>query len=1055
MVGMAFFRQPVIIATAWLLTCVISAIAEDAPQVPDWENPAVIGSNKEKPHAPFVMAGKKADDPRVISLNGQWRFKWSPDPESRPKAFYQQTYSVAEWDMIQVPGNWQMQGFGMPIYSNIPYPFKADPPRVTSEPPRSFFSYSNRNPVGSYCTVFNAPQTRSDQRVFLNFGGVHSAFYVWLNGQKVGYSQGSMTPAEFDITAFIRPGENKLAVEVYRWSDGSYLEDQDMWRLSGIFRDVDLFIRPSVFIQDYAVTAEPDASLATARAAVRVTIENRSGTTAEGMTVEVVISGHSVPVTLSKDTGPITPSSQCSISLETLIDHPLLWSAETPHLYDLHLTLKNARKEIIDTVHWRFGIKKVAVEGELFSINGQVLKLKGVNRHEHHPRTGRSVDRQTMIRDIELLKQANINMVRTSHYPNDPFFYELCDVYGLYVMDEANQESHGFGIGNTLLGDDPLWEAAHVDRAVSMVERDKNHACIILWSLGNEGGRGRNIRAMADAVKRIDPTRPVYCDSDRSVSAIYDEGYLTPDRLKQLGERITDRPVFLREYAHAMGNAVGNLQEYWDVIYADRSIVGGAIWDWVDQGIAKRIDGSPLRYDEHPAALPLKDNEFWAYGGDFGDMPNDGNFCLNGLIGPDRVPHPHYYEVQKVYQPILFELVSTDPLRVKVTNRYDFLLLDPLDIRYSFTADGKVRESGPLVFKSLPPGESRLVDLTRPARLESASEDICLTLSAHLREAVLWADQGFAVAREQFVLKPSTAKPLQAAAGRLDLQETADDIRIEGDGFRMVFNKPTGALASWMQGDSELLRGPLEPYFWKPANDSQKRNNYDRRLGSWKTAGANRVVKHIAASQEEGLIVIQCLMDLPTIGADYTLNYTVNGRGQIQVQAEYKPRNTSIPLMPKFGMKVQLQDRFSRIAWYGRGPFENYPDRKTGSMIGLYESELAHFITDYIAPQDNANRGDVRWFSLADSEGSQIHVAGLQPLCFRAWPYTETDLERAKHPFELPNREFINLNIDLNIHGVGGNDAWGARTMDQYTIDGNTSYRYGFILEYKRDEHSH
>ncbi|MGD2094752.1 MAG: DUF4981 domain-containing protein, partial [Phycisphaerales bacterium] len=419
------------------------------------------------------------------------------------------------------------------------------------------------------------------------------------------------------------------------------------------------------------------------------------------------------------------------------------------------------------------------------------------------------------------------------------------------------------------------------------------------------------------------------------------------------------------------------------------------------------------------------------------------------LIGPDRVPHPHYYQVQKVYQPIVFELISPNPLRIKVTNHYDFLSLDHLDIRYSFTANGKVMDSSILVLTSLRPGDSSIIDISRPAWLESTSEDICLNVSAQLKLPALWAEEGFHVAREQFILKTATVDTLHAAQGDLGVQENPEDIHINGESFRAVFSKGNGALVSWIMKNNELLQCPLEPYFWKPANDNQKRNNYNRRLGPWKTAAANRAVKKFDVSQQDNLVKVHFLMDLPKIGADYILDYTINSQGQIQVQAEYQPRQASIPLIPKFGMRVQLQDRFTQIAWYGRGPFENYPDRKTGALIGLYESDLENFITDYIAPQDNANRCDVRWFSLADHNGNRIHVTGLQELCFRAWPYTEADLENAKYSFELPVRDLININIDLNIHGVGGNDAWGARTMDKYTIDGNKPYRYGFILDYQ------
>ncbi|MBN2590788.1 MAG: DUF4981 domain-containing protein [Sedimentisphaerales bacterium] len=1043
-----FFSILSLIVT-YILFSTIMTYAQESPQVNDWENPSVIGINKEKAHATFVLPSEKSTDSRVVSLNGLWRFKWSPNPESRPTDFYKDDYSVKDWDLIQVPGNWQMQGFGMPIYTNMAYPFKANPPSVTSEPSRSFYSYSHRNPVGSYCTSFDAPQFWLEQRVFINFGGVKSAFYLWINGEQVGYSQGSMTPAEFDITSFIKEGENKLAVEVYRWSDGSYLEDQDMWRLSGIFRDVDLFIRPKTYIQDFAVIAEPEDSTDRAEVVINLAIKNQSSNS-KSLSVEAIISSENGETSMmSKDIGSLEAFSEKSVSFETILENRLLWSAEAPHLYDLKLNLKNSQQKIVETIHWRFGVKKVVVEGDLFQINGQAVKLKGVNRHEHHPRTGRHVDRKTMIRDLELLKQANINMVRTSHYPDDPYFYELCDKYGIYVMDETNQESHGFGIGNSVMGQDPAWQAAHVNRIVSVIQRDKNHACVILWSLGNEGGRGLNMQAMAEAAIKIDTTRPLYCDSDRSVSAIYDEGYLSPDRLKQLGQRTTDRPVFQREYAHAMGNSVGNLQEYWDVIYSDPSIVGAAIWDWVDQGIAKSIDGSPLSYDNNPASLSLKDNEYFAYGGDFGDVPNDGPFCLNGLIGPDRVPHPHYYQVQKVYQPIIFELVSDDPLRIKIINHYEFISLDHLDIRYSFTANGKVKYSDVLVFNSLHPGDSDVIEITSPEWLKSSSEDICLNISAQLKSPTLWAEEGFSVAREQFVLKNAKIEALQVSEGNLDVKDNSEDIQITGDIFKIKFNKKNGTLASWIVNENELLQGPLEPYFWKPANDNQKRNSYDRRLGPWKQAAADLALKQIEATKQDGLVKVHCLMDLYDV-AEYTLDYTINSKGQIQVQADYQPHQTTIPLMPKFGMRVKVQESFDRISWYGRGPQENYPDRKTGYMIGLYESKLENFITDYIAPQDNANRCDVRWFRLTDQNGNKIQVTGLQELCFRAWPYTEDDLEKAKHDYELPVRDFINLNIDLNIHGVGGNDAWGARTMDQYTIDGNKPYSYGFILEYRK-----
>ncbi|MBK5246147.1 MAG: DUF4981 domain-containing protein [Peptostreptococcaceae bacterium] len=1042
-----------------LLLCIFCATAlltigsTNAQDVHDWENPNVIGINKENSHSYSFLEEQKANDPMVRSLDGIWKFKWSPDPQSRPVDFYAESYSTSDWDDIVVPGNWELQGFGTPIYTNFTYPFKRDQPKVTEQPDKLYTSFLHRDPVGSYCTPFSVPENWDNKLVFLNFGGVRSAMYVWVNGKKVGYSQNSMTPAEFDITKYIQKGENKLAVEVYRWSDGSYLEDQDMWRLSGIFRDVDLIANPKTFIKDFFVKAIPDNSFDNADVSINLTIDNRSEQPVSGLLLEGEITGYSktggiVDIPLTEKVPAVGQSKQVSLVMKSSITKPLLWSAETPDLYHLSLKLRNGKGKILEKAECYFGVRKIEVRGQVFYVNGKAVKLKGVNRHEHHPRTGKHIDRQTVIKDIELMKQANINMVRTSHYPNDPIFYELCDKYGLYVMDETNQESHGYGIGNSIIGDNSAWKKALVSRIVSMVERDKNHACVIMWSLGNESGRGRNLIAMADTVKKLDPTRLVFSDTQRDVSAIYDDGYLPPDKFKKLADDISDKPVFMREYAHAMGNSEGNLQEYWDIIYADSSIVGAAIWDWVDQGIAKKIDGSPMRYDQHPASLKLKDDEFWAYGGDFGDQPNDGAFCINGLVGPDRVPHPHYYQVQKVYQYIDFELENKNPLKVKVINRYDFTSTNKFDLVYEFLVNGKVTKTGQLDCPSVAPGKSHDVLLDLPKEYENWNGEVILNVYARLRKPTLWAETGFTVAREQFVLK--TVTPLKIAAeGTIPVvDETPSNIKVEAGSIIFNFDKTSGALTSWKANDKELLKGSLEPYSWKPANDNQKRNGYDKRLGKWKHAGATRKVQNVQVQKYQGLAIITFNMKLPAVGASYQLTYSINGAGKLQVEAAYTPESDTIPLIPKFGMRMRIPSELNTIDWYGRGPFENYPDRKTGYPIGLNELKLENFITDYVVPQDNSNRCDVRWFTFSNRNEGSMKVTGLQPLCFRAWPYTEDDLEKARHPYELPNRDFINLNIDLNIHGVGGNDSWGARTLEKYTIDGNKPYNYGFILEY-------
>ena len=568
------------------LTALLSITAQ-AQETHDWENPAVLGINKLPYHATLQLPSKQKDCQEILSLDGRWLFRWSKDPESRPVDFYKEDYDMSGWDYITVPGNWQLQGFGTPIYTNMTYPFQRNRPSVTSEPPKDWTAYENRNPVGSYVTFVDVTKEMLSKNLILHFGGVHSAFYVWVNGQKVGYSQNSMSPAEFDVTKYVREGRNRLAVEVYRWSDGSYLEDQDMWRLSGIFREVQLWVRPLVHIADYKVEAVPNQDFSQATVTADIALCNTGKKKAKNLSVALNIEGK----TIANQLKSLAPNDTTHIRLTYTIDNPRLWSAEKPNLYPFSIDLKASREA--EHFDYHFGVKRVECVGEVFKINGKNVKLRGVNRHDHHPVTGRYVDDATYEKDIALMKQANINFLRTSHYPDREYLYELCDRWGIYVMDEANQESHGYGYANREMGEDPDWKDAHVDRAVSLVQRDKNHPCVIFWSMGNEGGVGPNMKAMREAVVALDTIALPFCDTDRSQSDIYDDGYLSPDRLRQEARKVSDRPFMMREYAHAMGNSMGNLQEYWDVIYADSSICGVAIWDWVDQGLNEEFLDEP------------------------------------------------------------------------------------------------------------------------------------------------------------------------------------------------------------------------------------------------------------------------------------------------------------------------------------------------------------------------------------------------------------------------------------------------------------------------------
>ena len=716
------------------LTALMLGLSASA-QVKDWENPAVLGINKLPYHATLQLPSKQKDCKEIVCLDGQWLFHWSRNPEERPVSFYEEDYDVSGWDKITVPGNWQMQGFGTPIYTNMTYPFQRNRPSVTSEPPKDWTAFKNRNPVGSYVTFVDVTKEMLSQNLILHFGGVHSAFYVWVNGKKVGYSQNSMSLAEFDVTKYMREGSNRLAVEVYRWSDGSYLEDQDMWRLSGIFRSVQLWVRPLVHIADYKVEAVPNAYYSKAELTANIALCNTGLKKAKNLSVRLVIAGKAITFSSQEKVATLDPGDTTTVKLTTTIEQPLLWSAEKPNLYPYSIELADKQGNIAEHFDYHLGIKRVECVGEVFKINGKNVKLRGVNRHDHHPLTGRYVDDATYEQDLRLMKQANINFLRTSHYPDREYLYELCDRWGIYVMDEANQESHGYGYANHEMGEDTAWEKAHVDRAVSLVQRDKNHPSVVFWSLGNEGGVGPNLKAMHDAVVALDTIALPFCDTDRRYSAIYDDGYLPPEKLRSEARKVTDRPFMMREYAHAMGNSMGNLKEYWDVIYADSSIAGAAIWDWVDQGISEKVKVKSEKFataipslsekgrvkSEATAGTPEGNSSlftipFYLYGGDFGDKPNDGPFCINGLVGPERKPHPHYYEVQYVYQPLSFEW---DEETYHLVNRDCFTNPDEYDISCSDLVYGT---------------------------------EMLRNVEARLREDKPWADKGFVVARDQFVL---------------------------------------------------------------------------------------------------------------------------------------------------------------------------------------------------------------------------------------------------------------------------------------------------------------
>lgn len=1045
------------------------------PEVPDWENQQIVHRNRLPARATFVpypdeetaRTCRPEASAYRLGLNGVWKFHWSPSPQERPVHFYRPEYSVDSWGTIRVPSNWQMEGYGVPIYTSSQYPFRIDPPRVTGEPEKGWTSYQNRNPVGSYRREFDLPKGWEGRRVFLHFAGVKSAFYVWVNGTAVGYSQGSMTPAEFEITSAVHAGRNVLAVEVYRWSDGSYLEGQDMWHLSGIYREVFLYSTGPVRIADFAVRAEAEEGDAAGQVRIRPCLERAGDLEISGWTVRAQLydpDGRAVwPEPLRHDAEAIlnadfsaeilnarTPQRGPAAFewLQGTVENPLLWSAETPHLYTLVLSLADGQGRTVEAVSCRVGFRRVRVENGRLLINGRAVRLYGVNRHEMDPDTGQAVSLERMREDIILMKRFHINAVRTSHYPNDPRWYALCDAYGIYVMDEANLESHGV---RGFLASEPSWHAAFLDRGIRMVQRDKNHPSVIIWSLGNESGWGPNFAAMAAWIREFDPTRPIHYEGAQAsaedvndprdpaavdfISRMYPKVrdlYESPmdqrwPRILQMAEDNRDtRPVLICEYAHAMGNAVGNLKEYWEEIESNPRMAGGFIWDWVDQGLRKRTaDG----------------RAYFAYGGDFGDQPNSKDFCLNGLVFADRTVTAKLREVKKIYQPVRIEAAESGAGTVRLTNRYAFTNLNTLEARWSLTRDGKEIQSGVLGRIECPPGEETCVSLPMDLT-EAAAGDYRVRVSFHLTAPTLWAPAGYEVAWEQLpVRQVKPAEEVQTTERpELRVEEQADLVRVKGRDFEAVFSRTSGTLCSLVYQQQEILApqgGPVLQVYRAPTSN-------DRAFGKgrayqWHQAGLDRLSRTVqsfeAERKEAGMVQIRtaAVSTTPTgAGLVHRAVWTVHGDGVIDLLNRFEPFGT-LPPLPRMGLLMRLGREYEFVSWYGRGPHENYPDRKCSADVGLWSATVKEFFVPYPRPQETGLRTEVQWIQFADGSGRGLRITAAEPMAFSALHFTAEDLEKAAHPVELTEREEVIVSLDARHSGLG-NASCGPGVLPKYEV---------------------
>lgn len=1027
-----------ILALGLVLILVASAIA--SLNGPEWENPYLLHVNKEAPHASYYGAEPSDLPPFISSLNGSWKFHWVKRPEQRPVNFFKPGFDVSGWKEIPVPSNWELQGYGTPIYSNVTYPFKKSAPSVMGTPPRDWTAYDERNPVGSYRRTFTLPTNFEGKQVLLRFEGVASAFYAWINGEFVGYAEDSRLPSEFDITKHLKPGENLIAVEVYRWSDGSYLEDQDFFRLSGIFRDVSLVARPRLQLYDFFVRTPFDATYTDATLKARVKVRNLEPD-ARPATVYLELSGADLPGgNLTAEQSLTAGTGFTTIEMNVPVKAPRQWSAETPNLYDFTLTLKDAAGNAVERVSMPIGFRQVEIKDGHLLVNGRYIYIKGVNRHETDPALGQVMTRERMIQDIEIMKRGNVNAVRTSHYPNVPEWYALCDRYGLYVLDEANQEAHGYGsnvMNRITMG--PDYKQAIVERTSHMIERDKNHPCVIGFSLGNESGWGINLAAARKWAKTNYPEFMISYEQGQGIhSDIYCPMYTKPHNMerdwKSFGK---GKPFILIEYAHAMGNSMGNFQQYWDMIESHDYMQGGFIWDWVNQNF----------YSATPDG-----RTYLKYGGDYGDIPNDDNFSNNGVIESTRVPLPHYYEMRKVYQNIAVT-PGDKPGRIQVKNKNVFRDLSFVAGRWELLKDGEVFASGKLPALTTAPGQSELVELIGwPTTLDSGSEwlvDIFLDLAA----AELWAPKGYAVAYEQLVAQAAPkpeAKPVTGLPA-IKLEGSADAFIMSGDGFTVRVGKRSGALESFVSGGKELLAQPLIPNFWRAPTDNDRGNWMPKRLGSWREAGPKRSVKSVTSRQvSPGVVEVTVEAGIPVGASSWRSVYTVSGDGTIQINNSLNvPKG--LPDLPRVGMQMAMPGTFRNVKWYGRGPQENYQDRNTGMLVGIYSSKVEDLVWPYVEPGESGNRTDIRWVRITDDSGFGLEASSSTPdkFNFSAWPYTMDAVMQAKHPYQIQPSKDVIVNLDMRQMGVGGDDSWGALPHDEFRLFPG-EYSYTFTLRVVR-----
>ena len=1045
----------------------LTAMALSASAQDEWKDRSVPAWGKEYPHADYMLFGSrekalKADysgSEYYKCLNGEWNFSYAEDFRELPENFWTNDYDDSAWGRIAVPSNWEFNGYGTPIYINSP--FEMDPNTGAKKEP----AFPDKIPGGAYRMWFSVPSDWDGREVFLQLGGVKSACWLYVNGQKAGYTEDSKDPAEFNITPYLQPGRNLLALEVHRWSTGSYYECQDFWRVSGIERDVYLTSRPQILIRDIVVDSPLDPTFKHGMLDYKVKLANLGGATGKvklnlslldpsGKTIwSETRKAYVDPTGEDLTAGDYVQFSHCVMNVDA-------WSAEKPSLYTALLAVTNPDGTIEYTSH-KVGFRSSFIVGTDYYINGKRVMIKGVNIHEHAPYSGHVVSEEVMRKDFDLMKQHNINAIRTSHYPQQRRFYELCDEYGFYVCSEANVESHGWrGFAN-----DPSVYPLQLERELNMYERTKNFACVVIFSLGNECSNGVNFYNCYDVLRAKEKMRPIVyggAGSERDTDIIWPM-YPSESSLKATDSRKLTKPYIACEYSHSMGNSTGDLVDLWNVFYNARQMQGGYIWDWVDQGFWVDRDGG-----------------FWSYGGDFGfQTPSDGNFCCNGLISPDRKPHPAMTEVKKVYQNFLFEAEDLSRSKIKITNRHFFTNLNEYDYSFEVTADGVVIDRGSFAGPDVEPEQSGIATIPFRTGERKPGVEYLLTVKALVRNASLGLSKGHVAGYEQFSLGCEGAKPAAATAkGKFNITDDGSSLTVKGDAVEFVFDRREGAVSSYKVNGTEYIDKDFgfRPNFWRGPTDNDYGNRLQARSEGWKKASGEFNVTSLSGRAKGGVAIVKAVYR--QMERDFTVTYTIRPDGAVRIAATLsavQPSGDSQarrdrPTLPRIGVRLRIPVSMHNVSYYGRGEGENYWDRKTGSLLGIYETTAEEMYFPYIRPQENGHRTDVRWATFTDGSGKGLAVVADGSFEFNALRSSVEDFDSAEsgrpvqtnyynnqdvdvtngrrqtHINDIKPRDYVELCIDKVMMGIGGDNSWGAPINPRYIIDESVDNSYSFTV---------